>query len=284
MGAADVVPGVSGGTIALLLGIYERLIDSVSAASTAAERLLRGDLTGFRQWLGRVEWGFVLPLLGGILLAIAALASALETLLEDHPIQMAGLFTGLIGGTVVAVWGMLGTRDATRTALAIGAAIVTFVVLGLRDGATEETVSQTADPALLAFFGSGAIAICAMILPGVSGSFLLVLLGMYSAVIGAVDDRELGTLVVFAAGCAVGLGVFSRLLHWLLHNHHDSLLAVLIGLMAGSIRILWPWPDGLESTELGSPEGFVAEALLLAVAAAVIVVVLSALGRRRPSG
>jgi putative membrane protein len=279
MGAADVVPGVSGGTIALLLGIYERLIASVRAASSMLGHALEFDREGAMGWLRRVEWTFVLPLVAGILLAVLTLAGVLETLLEDHPIQMSALFFGLIVGSVFVVWRMIRSPDRTKIVLAVVAAVLTFVLLGVREGVTEDNVAQVSDPSLLAFFGSGAIAICAMILPGISGSFLLVILGMYTAVLGAVDDRDVATLLVFMAGCIVGLALFSQFLGRMLESHHDAMMAVLIGLMAGSTRVLWPWPHGLESTALESPDSYVLEAVLLALAAGALVVGLTSLSQ-----
>ncbi len=280
MGAADVVPGVSGGTIALLLGIYARLVASVRAGSSFLGGLARLDRSAAREWFLRVEWGFLLPLLAGILLAIVILARPLETLLEEHPIQLAAAFFGLIAGSLVVVWRLLERRDGPRLAVAAVVAVAVFVALGIREGATEETVSQLEDPATLAFFVSGAVAICAMILPGISGSFLLVLLGMYGAVLAAVNDRELGTLVVFAAGAVLGLALFSQALHRALERHYDTVMAALLGLMAGSTRVLWPWPDGLDSTAIEGPGEFAVEAVLLLAAAAAIVVGLTEGSRR----
>ncbi len=280
MGSADIVPGVSGGTIALLLGIYARLVASVRAGSSFLGELVRLDRDAAREWFATVEWRFVIPLVLGILLAVATLAGPLETLLNDHPIQMAAAFFGLIAGSVVVVWRLLEHRDGKRVAIALFVALITFVALGIRSGATEETVRQVEDPALLAFFASGAVAICAMILPGISGSFLLVLLGMYSAVLAAVDDRDLGTLIVFALGCVLGLALFSQILHRALSEHYDTVMAALIGLMAGSTRVLWPWPDGLDSTVIDAPDDFVLEGVLLAAAAASIVIGLTEASRR----
>ena len=179
MGAADIVPGVSGGTVALIVGIYERLVRSVRAGSSALGRLLRGDIAGFRHWVRSVEWSFIIPLGVGIVVAIFALAGVLESLLHDLPEEMAGLFSGLIAGSVVIAWPLVRHWSARRIGVLIGVAIGVFVLLGVREGITEDTVTQVLDPAIWAFFFAGAIAICAMILPGVSGSFLLVLLGMY---------------------------------------------------------------------------------------------------------
>ncbi len=280
MGAADVVPGVSGGTIALVLGIYERLVASIRSGSSALGRLVRGDLPGAREWLRRVDWAFLIPLLGGILLAVVTLARLIETLLHDYPEEMAGLFTGLIAGSVIITWRLVGNWDTRTITVMTTVALALFFVLGLREGTTDETVGQIADPALWAFFAAGAVAICAMILPGVSGSFLLVILGMYGPVLEAVNDRSVVTLIVLVAGMTVGLALFSQLLSWSLERYHDIVVAALIGLMAGSLRVLWPWPDGLDSTKLEAPGANPVGVIGLAVIALLVVVALGRLGRR----
>jgi putative membrane protein len=279
MGAADIVPGVSGGTIALVLGIYERLVRSVRAGSSALGHLLRGDVGGFVRWFRSVEWAFIVPLAAGLLLAVLSLASVLESLLHDRPEEMAGLFTGLIAGSVVIAWPLVSRWTTNRYAVMAGVGIAVFVLLGLREGTTEETIAQAVDPTVIAFFIAGAIAICAMILPGVSGSFLLVLLGMYGPVLDAVNDRDLVTLGVFVIGTITGLALFSQLLNWALEHHHDTVMAALIGLMAGSLRILWPWPDGLDSTAIAAPGDDVVLAVALALVALVAVLVLGRIGR-----
>jgi putative membrane protein len=280
MGAADVVPGVSGGTVALVLGIYERLVDSIKSGSSALGRMIRGDWPGMRQWLRRVDWGFLVPLLGGILLAILSLARILETLLHDYPEEMAGAFTGLIAGSVVIAWRLVRKWNPEALVVAVGMAVATFYLLGVREGTSDETVAQLADPALWAFFLAGSVAICAMILPGVSGSFLLVILGMYGPVLEAVNERSIATLAVMAAGMTLGLALFSQLLSWALLRHHDTVVAALIGLMAGSLRVLWPWPDGLDSTVLGRPDQNFAGVIGLAVIGLAVVVLLGRLGSR----
>ncbi len=280
MGTADIVPGVSGGTVALVLGIYRRLVASIRAGSVALGRVLRADLRGVREALAAVEWTFLLPLLAGILAAVAALSGLLERLLHDHPEAMAGLFLGLVAGSTVVAWQLLTTRDLRRLALVAAAAALTFVLLGIPETTTADETARAATPAAWAFFAAGAVAICAMILPGVSGSFLLVALGMYGPVLGAVNDRDLGLLVVFVAGCVVGLASFSRLLHWALNEHYDTVTAALIGLMAGSLRVLWPWPGGVESTALGAPDASVPLVAALATIAAVAVVVVNAAATR----
>ena len=212
MGAADIVPGVSGGTIALIFGIYGRLIESVRAGSSALGNLAKLDFSGFKQWMGRVDWLFIVPLGTGILLAVVALASILGHLLEEQAVLMAALFMGLVAGSIVVAWAMLKSHDAKYVWIAIGVGIITFIALGLRGGTSEDTVGQVLDPQLWAFFLAGAIAICAMILPGISGSFILVLLGMYGPLLNAVTTRDFLSLAVFVVGTIIGLALFSQIL------------------------------------------------------------------------
>jgi putative membrane protein len=280
MGAADVVPGVSGGTVALVLGIYRRLISSVRDGAKVLGRLVKLDFSGARRSFLSVEWRLIAPLLIGILIAVATLSGVIEHLLENSPVQMAGLFLGLVAGSVVVAWGLLEVRDLRRWTVMIIVAIITFVLLGARGGTSDDTVSQVADPALWAFFIAGAIAICAMILPGISGSFLLVTMGMYGPVLSAVSDRELVILVVFSLGCVIGLALFSQVLHWALVEHEPTVMAGLIGLMIGSIRVLWPWPSGLDSTELGWIEGPVLVPIGLMVLGFVVVVAIDLISAR----
>lgn len=238
MGSADIVPGVSGGTIALILGIYERLLDSVRHGARSLGQLLKGDVGGFVDRLRAIEWSLIIPLLAGIGVAFLALSSLIDRLLVDAPEEMAGIFFGLVVASILVAWAMLDTKDAPRMIVLAVVAVVAFFALGLQSGASES-------PSLLAFFLSGAIAICAMILPGVSGSFLLLMLGMYGAFVGAIHDREFASLIAFGIGAIIGLALFGSALGWVLDNHRDTLLSALIGLMAGSLRVLWPWPNGV---------------------------------------
>ena len=237
MGAADVVPGVSGGTIALLLGIYDRLMQAIYTGARALGRLVRGDLRGTVRRLSEVPWGFVLPLLAGLLTAVALLAGLIDEALVDHPESMAGLFTGLVFAAILitrrdVVW----TGSRTTTAILVGA--VLFAVLGLKG-------TPVADPSPVALFVSGAVAICAMVLPGISGSFILLMVGMYGTMIQVVDDRMVVDAATFGAGALIGLACFSALLARLLARRHDDVMAVMVGLLMGSLRVLWPWPHGV---------------------------------------
>jgi putative membrane protein len=280
MGSADIVPGVSGGTIALVLGIYERFIASLRAGSKALTLLVRGDVAGFRQWMLAVEWAFIIPLLVGIGVAFLTLARVIRDLLQDQPELMSAIFLGLVAGSVIIAWRLIRAPLALHAALIAIVAVATFVALGLAHGTSEESVGQLAEPALWAFFGAGAIAICAMVLPGVSGSFLLVVMGMYGPALTALTELQILNLLAFAAGVVVGLALFSQLLHLALQRYHDLMMAILIGLMAGSVRVLWPWPGGVESTDLGAPTGDWIVAVGLAVVAFVAVVVVGAYAQR----
>lgn len=247
MGTADLVPGVSGGTIALVLGIYERLVASIRQGSSALGATIRGDFGSARDHLGRVEWSLLVPLLVGILTAVALLASFLEHQLEERPTVLAGAFLGLVIGSVVITWRRIANRAGAHLLIAGVVGLALFLILGAGEGQVR------GDPSAVAFFGAGALAISAMILPGISGSLILLLIGMYAPVLGAVTDRDLVTVGVFALGAIVGLALFSQVLHRALQRHHDNMLAALVGLMAGSLRVLWPWPDGVGSPELGAP-------------------------------
>lgn len=231
MGAADIVPGVSGGTIALITGIYDRLIAAISAVNVhAALLLLRGQ---WRQAAAAIDGGFLLALALGLATSIASLAQMLAWLLRAYPLLVWAFFFGLIAGSAVLLvrhvshWRAL-TLSALITGVVVAAAIALSPEMQLGEGN-------------LALFFAGFIAICAMILPGISGSFILVLLGMYAPVLSAVEDLQLLSLSVFAAGAVCGLLVFSRLLSWLLRQFHALCMALLTGFLIGSLLVVWPW-------------------------------------------
>lgn len=271
MGTADLVPGVSGGTIALVLGIYERLVASIKEGSSALGALLKADVARTLDHLRRVEWLFLLPLLMGILTAVITLSSFLERQLEERPTILAAVFLGLVLASIVIASSLVKAPSSSHVVIGLVVAVVLFVLLGFGEG------REAGDPALLVFFGSGALAICAMILPGISGSLILLMLGMYAPVLSAVTDRSYLTIAVFAAGAVLGLAVFSQILNWALEHHHDVVLAGLIGLMAGSTRVLWPWPGGVESPALAAPGEDWLAALVAAVIGAVVVYLITRL-------
>lgn len=275
MGAADIVPGVSGGTVALVLGIYERLISNVHTGAEALKLVVTGRPKEFVPTLKRVEWGWLLALLGGILVAVAVLASVLEQLLHDHPIRMAGLFFGLVAGSITVAWRLIRHKGAPELAAMAVVAVALFLVLGLKSNTeVADDAAEVVTKSPWIFFLSGALAICAMILPGISGSFILVMIGMYTEVLGAVNDRDVVSLAALGLGCVVGLALFSSFLNWALAHHHDLVMAAMVGLMLGSLRVLWPWPGGTETTDLAAPAGDVAVPIVLAVVGFAVVVVV----------
>lgn len=266
MGAADVVPGVSGGTVALILGIYERLVGAVHEVAAGIVAALRGGRSQALAHWRNADLLFVLPLGLGIVVAIGIGSLVLPPLIETYPVIMSAIFFGLIAGALRIPWRrMSAPRGFHYYALAVAGAVVAFVFSGFAP-------QDITDPSLLFVFGAAAIAICAMILPGVSGAYLLLVIGIYDVTLEAVSGLDVAYIAVFVAGAATGLGVFSKLLSWLLAERHDPTMAVLVGLMAGSLRRLWPW-----QTEAGAlhapPDG---GALLLAVLCAVIGIVVVA--------
>ena len=237
MGASDVVPGVSGGTMAFILGIYEELINAIRSFDLKGIRLLV--TLKITEFLDRTAWSFLLALGIGILTAIFTLSRGLGWLLQNRPVLIWSFFLGLILASVLSVSRRIG-RWYLFTWISLLAAIVgAYLLVGI------VPVSTPNAPWFL--FLSGALAICAMILPGISGSFILVLLGKYQFVLEAVNTRDFFVLSLVAGGAVVGIVAFSRLLGWLLERHHDLMVAVLTGLMLGSLRKVWPWKVTQES-------------------------------------
>ncbi len=273
MGTADVIPGVSGGTVALIVGIYERLVTSIRAAASAPVSAVRGDLPGARRRLGEVDWALVVPLGVGIVTAFVIGAAVIPGLLEAYPVQMLAVFFGLIAGSLAVPWRRVERRDATALVCVAVAAVAAFVLVGLppRSGVA---------PSLPQVFTAGAVAICAMILPGVSGAFLLLVLGVYEPTLAALSARDLPYVATFVAGCVLGLGAFSRLLEHLLARHHSLTMAALVGLMAGSLRALWPWQDADRGLLPPPSLGALAVAVALALVAAAAVTALTRAGAR----
>lgn len=231
MGAADVVPGVSGGTVAFITGIYDRLLGALSAFGLPWLRLLlRGR---WAEAFRCVDGGFLLSLLAGIATSVATFAQLIGWLLAAQPVLLWAFFFGLIAGS--AVW-------LLRRVPYWHAGIALAVVLGLAAAAgVSLSPAVRLDGGAMALFLAGFLAICAMILPGVSGSFILVLLGMYERVLAAVQSVDLAALGLFAAGAACGLLTFSRILHWLLGRYHGPVVGLLTGFLAGSLLAVWPW-------------------------------------------
>ncbi|MCY3585497.1 MAG: DUF368 domain-containing protein [Acidimicrobiaceae bacterium] len=283
MGAADVVPGVSGGTVALLLGIYDRLVGQIAHLSAAAAAALRGRLRSAFAMALRAEWAFLVALVAGIGIAILALVEVVRLLIDEQPVGLSAAFFGLVAVTVVTTRSQVGRWRVGLAGIFVTVGVAVFLLLGVRAG-------SVADPGAVVIVGAGALAICAMILPGISGAFVLLLLGLYDPITKAVSDRDVGTVVLFGVGAVLGLGLFSRLLQRLLERWRDAVIAALMGLMAGSLRVLWPWPvgdpdaEGFGNAALGAPPASeLAVAVIAAVAAGAVAVALYRMGTRQAS-
>lgn len=255
MGAADVVPGVSGGTIAFISGIYEQLISAIKALNMAA--FVEWKTHGFWAFWAHVHGRFLVTLLSGIVLSIATFARILAHLLAHYPLLVWGFFFGLIAGSVVFIWRQIPQRGpACWLLLGLGASVVAL---------TAFAPHAVIEPTPWFIFGAGMLAICAMILPGISGSFILVLLGLYPVILDAVAHANVSVLSYFVAGCITGILLFSRLLFWLLSQYRHYTLAVLTGFLVGSLVVVWPWQQihhegsplhGVASLQLLSPVGY----------------------------
>ena len=240
MGAADVIPGVSGGTIAFMTGIYEELIGSINSINAKAVKLFFSGR--FREFWQHINGNFLISVFAGILFSILSLAKLMQYLLTNHPIQTWAFFFGLIvASSIFILKGISGWK----------AEDVVTLVFGIVLGVVICTLSPTETPDGLWFiFISGAIAICAMILPGISGSFILLILGKYEYIMSALADLTSGVfgkniliLAIFAIGAITGILAFSRFLHWLLSKYHRATLLVLAGFIIGSLVKVWPWSN-----------------------------------------
>lgn len=277
IGMAELVPGVSGGTVALVTGVYDALIDSASHVLSALKRLVFGPerSSGTRTELRRTDWGLIFPVLIGMATAVLTMAGVMHAFVTDAPEHARGLFLGLVAASIAVPLRMLPPRRAERTAtwdagVFLLAAVGAFLVMGAAGG------REVVDPPLLLVSAAAAVAICALVVPGVSGSFFLLAVGLYATTLDAVDTGDLPYVLAFAAGAAVGLGSFVQVLHWLLHRHRRTTLVAMAGLMLGSLRALYPWQEdaGEGAGAMVAPTDPVAGPLALAVLGVVVVLTL----------
>lgn len=231
MGIADIIPGISGGTIALMLGVYEKLITSIrSVDMTFLKLLLQGK---FKSAFDHIQGKFLFPLLSGIALAFLLFSKLISWLLQNHPIHIHSFFFGLIVASIPVIMGMIRKWDFSKVVWLVIFTILTFCLVSMSPISTPD--------AWWFVFLSGAIAICAMILPGISGSFILLLLGKYQFMLDAIHQRNFLILIIFIGGLIVGILSFVRLLQFLLKNYHDITIAILTGFVIGSLGKIWPW-------------------------------------------
>jgi putative membrane protein len=232
MGAADIVPGVSGGTMAFIFGIYEELIYSIKTLGQR-EFIDAALHLRLREAFSLINWTFLVPLGLGVLTAIFTLAGALEYLLTHQPVYLWSFFFGLIIASVIVIGGRIKNWNWVVFAAILLGGAGTFWLVSLVPHQTPDT--------WWFFMLTGALASCAMILPGISGAYILVMLGKYQTVLGAVNQRDFLTLALVALGAAIGLVTFAQILSWLFKRYHDYTVALLMGLLLGSLRKVWPW-------------------------------------------
>lgn len=231
MGGADIVPGVSGGSIALITGIYSTLLESINSINGKNLKLLLS--LQFKPFYKAINGTFLLSLFAGILTSVFTLSKLITFLMEEHPVPLWSFFCGLI---LISAFVIL--KDIRRWHLGVVLAIIVGIIVAYF---ITELPPVSSPEATWFTFLSGAIAICAMILPGISGSFILLILGKYETILTAVSERDIVTLAVFALGCMVGILSFSRVISWLLKKYYATTIGLLAGFMLGSINKLWPW-------------------------------------------
>ena len=234
MGAADVVPGVSGGTIAFISGIYEELLNSISSFKFSLINVLKNE--GIKVVWKKINGSFLLALFIGICFSVLSLAKLIETLLENHPILIWSFFFGLVLASIIYIAKQIKLWNIKCYLYLIFGLIFAYYITTLNP-----VITQNSSPWFL--FLAGMIAICAMILPGISGSFILVLLGAYKPILNAINTKDFFSIIIFMAGAVLGLLTFSRVLKWLFSKYKNYTLALLIGFIAGSLNKIWPWKE-----------------------------------------
>lgn len=299
IGTVETVPGVSGGTVALVVGIYHHLIDSAAHVITGLRRLVSGTdrMDGLRRELAQVHWRVVIPVMIGMVAAVFTVAGPMADAVEQHPVQMRALFFGMVLASVAVpvrmilhdlrhrrLLAQLDRTDASHLRLrpvhviaGVLAGVGTFLLVSLPPTSVE--------PNPLVIVLAAAVAVSALVLPGLSGSFLLLTFGLYEPTLRAVDELDVGYLGLFAAGMVIGMAVIVKVLKWLLEHRHTVTLAVLTGVMVGGLRTIWPWQDE-QRTLLGPADGELGPALglfLLGFAVVAALVAVDAWMLRRQS-
>lgn len=246
IGLAETIPGVSGGTVALVTGIYERLIGSGKALTDAPKALAGKESVGTA--MRRVDWWLLLPVAVGMLLVVFTLAGTMESFVTNQPVASKALFMGMIAASIAVPLQEL-RHGAMKPPGMRGKAVAVFVLFAVATfWLTSMPTNTVTEPPLWAVFLAASVAICALVLPGVSGSFFLLVVGLYAPTMAAVDQRNIPYMLAFAAGALVGIVLFVRILEWLLAHKHTLTLVAMSGLLLGSLRALWPWQG--ESNEL----------------------------------
>ncbi|MDO5512768.1 DUF368 domain-containing protein [Corynebacterium sp.] len=228
IGMAELVPGISGGTVALVVGIYERALNT-------GNQLLRRE---FR----RVDWAFLIAIGVGMVLTVFTLSTVLHNFVENSPEYARALFLGMVAVSIWVPLAMMDPRDLRRRAGMVVPLFLVAAAVGFLG--TSFVSAPREDPSLLIVFVAAAVAVCALVLPGISGSYMLLAVGLYSPIMGSLSNREWPVIFTFMAGALVGIALFVKILTWALENHRTVTLTLMAGLMLGSLRSLWPWQSG----------------------------------------
>jgi len=244
MGIAELVPGVSGGTIAFVTGIYEEFISSINNIRLDTFKTLKDN--GFKAFWTKLNGNFLLILFGGMIISILSFSKLITWLLEFHPIPIWAFFFGLVLASVIFVAKAITKWNLASILLFSLGAVTAFYITTLPPSANSDSL-----PFL---FFSGALAICAMVLPGISGSFILVLLGSYKTILDAVNNKDIKIVITVGLGVVFGILSFARVLKWLFANYKNPTLAVLTGFILGSLSKIWPWKNILEVIQVGKKE------------------------------
>ena len=237
IGIVETVPGVSGGTVALVVGIYEQLITSASHMVSALRTLITGPdrVSGAKTHLDEVRWRVILPVVVGMALAVFTIAGPISTAVENHPVLTRAAFFGMVLASLAVPLRMVGAVRGKHVLAGLFAAALTFWLVSLPPSDVEANA--------LTIIPAAAVAVSALLLPGLSGSFLLLTFGLYEPTMEAVSERDFGYLGLFAVGMLLGGILIVKALRWLLDHHHTLTLIVLAGVMVGALRVLWPWQD-----------------------------------------
>ncbi len=252
MGIAELVPGVSGGTIAFVTGIYEEFISSINKVNINTLKILQKQ--GFNSFWSALNGNFLVALLLGMLISIVSLSSLIKWLFEFHTIGIWSFFFGLVLASILFVGKQIKKWTPLAIVLLVASALFAYFITTLPPSANSESLPY--------LFISGAIAICAMILPGISGAFILVLLGSYEAVLEAVHERDFKIIFTVALGCIVGLLSFAKLLKWMFNNHKNTTLVILTGFITGSLNKIWPWKETIGYLTFGDEKKPIEKSIL----------------------
>ena len=241
MGAADVVPGVSGGTIAFISGIYEELITSINNINFSLFQTFKKE--GLKVAWNTLNGNFLLALFTGIFISLFSLATVVSWLLENQPVLLWSFFFGLVTASIFFVGKAIEKWNIATIVMLLFGTLIAFFITTLPPNENIDSLPY--------LFLSGAIAVCAMILPGISGAFILILLGSYKTILEAVHEKDMKIVVTVALGCIFGLLSFARLLKWMFENYKNVTLAVLTGFILGSLPKIWPWKKVLKTKTFG---------------------------------